>query len=233
MIRTQTFVFFLLLHMSLFGQKAGINPKTTLGINLPILVDNTYEFSLRQQFKNRIRADFSFGWSPDTRNKFRNGKNDYATVVPEPNTYYTYTSEMSSGHYFKLALNGVFQMPELFYTGENGNFRFYAGPMLAVSNYQQKGNVIKNVYKAGSESSGTSGLPAQETTQKQINEQGKIWASGLSMGLSMAETHNVSCDVGFDILGFKRNSALANSAHTIGLGTNLVIRLNYQIIGAK
>ncbi len=231
MIRTQTFVFFLLLHMSLFGQKAGINPKTTLGINLPILVDNTYEFSLRQQFKNKLRADFSVGWSENTNDLFNNGRNNFNSTqvsTPQKSVSYNYQSQSISGNYYKLAINLLVPIPEVIYNGKFNRNYFYIGPLIGLSNYQQTGTATTIT----TEIEQIEGKPATNTStsvQEDVSELGKIFGKGFSFGFSFLEQNKVSIDIGMDVLGFKRNSKLYTRAHTIGLGNHMLLRLNYKI----
>jgi hypothetical protein len=225
----------LALTISAKAQKTNFAPKTTIGLNLPMIIDNTYELSLRKQFAGRVRADVSLGGSPQTREKFSNGKYNYDqsfdqhTTVGNTNTYSykRYYSDKTSGQYMKLALNVVFNIPDVIYSGQKNTNYFYIGPLFGLSKFKQIGRVVTTT-TINTQNNGVGSSTSSSQTDKH-SEQGTLMGSGLNFGVTFAEQSPISVDMGVDILGYKRISKLQTQAHTIGLGTNFMIRINYQI----
>jgi hypothetical protein len=214
-----------------FSQVIPFEKNTSVGMNVPVLIDNVLEFSLRHQFHKNMRLDFSLGGSPETRGRFKNGRYDNEVIQSFPveqNTYYTTQSEKAAGVFTKLGFSFVFNVSDYLSSGNVGNFKFYAGPIIGLSKFTQEGFLIKTVYPKPNSDGSSSPNQQSVVTKSPINEKGTIFGSGFAFGITLADKKDISCDIGVDLIGFKRKSQFNGNSHTVGLGNNLVVRLNYN-----
>jgi hypothetical protein len=224
-------VFFCLLTLAskpLLAQK----PYTykAIGMNLPLFLDNVYELNFKNQFKNYLRYDLSLGASNNTRYLFANGPiaNNWSWFSYD-NEKITTSNNKASGAYFKAsaAITGTFTLQ-----GRKAHPKIiqpFIGPSVGISNYKNSlTQKIVTIYYTDA----TDPTPYQKITKTKIedfSEKGTAVAYGIIMGLSVSNANSWSVDVGMDLLGTRKNTAIKSNSHTIGLGLSPVLKLLYPI----
>ena len=210
--------------------------KPSVGINIPLLIDNQLEISYQKNIHKRIRVIGTIGGTSNSRNKFKNSSYTIDPFIPQGNDFsLVANSDKVAGFYGKIGFNFIFNLPDFFYTGdkeEGSNFRFFVGPLLGISSFKQTGNLVKTYFNQTDNLGKPLGVfkPSETTT---FEEKGVLTGTGFSTGISIAAMRDISADIGLDFLGFSRKSKFQYQSNTPGLGTSLLIRVNYNIGGKK
>jgi hypothetical protein len=225
-----------LLFITLFIANTGLfaQSKTSIGLNMPLLIDNQLDLTFQQSIHKRMRLIATVGGSANTRGKFNNGRNNYNYQQPYNQDYYVnVTSDDASGVYGKVGINFTFNLPDFFNAGtnkDNSNFKFYVGPLLGVAKYSQVAQISKT-YNPKVDTKGVIITEAKTTTETKT-EKGTLTGTGFAAGFTIAANKDISADLGLEYLGFERKSELQYQSHTPGMGAILTLRVNYNF-GAK
>jgi hypothetical protein len=217
--------FAFLITSAVHAQKVGI------GMNLPLLLDNTIDLNVVTPLNKRIKVNFNVGGSANTRDIFSTKYSNYYVQQPNDEFYYSSLSKSASGAYGKLGLFFTFNLPDLLSSNndpETSGFQFYLGPIIGFSRYNQKGTETKTPvvkYDATGKPINTTAI----STTSSISEQGSLTGTGFGFGFTLAARKEISADLGVDILGYERTSKFNSSVQTLGMGAIPVLRINYNL----
>jgi hypothetical protein len=234
-LKTKVLLFILVFLTATKGFTQKNNYKqSSIGLNAGLLTDNTFEVCFKRQFGKNFRTDISLGGSPQTNNNFINsfgGNANFSQKIPGINDpRYTYSTVQTkfAGTYAKVSLLAVANIR--FNTLHSNEYKtymqFYIGPMVGVSKFNNQSKFLVNTNQY-STSSSSNNINSSPPLAMDIAEKGKVYATGISLGMSIINVGPMSFDFGIDGLSYKRKSNFSDVNHTIGLGSSPVLRLNY------
>jgi hypothetical protein len=228
--------------ITLFAQKNDLLPNNyqSIGVNLLGVLDNTYELSYKNQFRNHLRADITVGGSNNTREL------NYGYLFTEPasnilsekregnitTTIDRYNNNWkTSGVYAKASVVGIINLFTNVYGPHQTTIQLYVGPCLGISTFSQKAdNVTRTTVTTVTRINDSNNYKSDITTTKEtLIENKTILGSGYSIGLSIVNKRRINADIGADFVGFRRKTNFTNTPNTPGLGNRFLIRLNYNL----
>ncbi len=209
-------LFLVLLSSSVLAQTSSI------GLNMPLLIDNQYEVSYQHQIHKRAKFIAIVGGSPTTRGIFNDkGVNYLLSKYENLGGDFQAKSQKTMGAYIKLGTNLTINIPDFSEatTLEHSNLKFYIGPAFCFSHFQQSGTIEKTTYSNNSQST---------TINKAISEKGNLFSSGFTTGFTIGGNKDFSADLGMEYMGFERESEFGFNTNTLGVGMSAIVRLNYN-----
>jgi hypothetical protein len=216
---------------------------TSIGMNVPMFIDNVLEIGVKRQFSKNFRIDYSLGGSNNTRGNFNNNgysdgnynyyRYDRSTYVTDEkgstSTNYYYKDNKNKGVYSKVGFVGLINMSAFFLDGDKVKIQFYVGPQLGICSYKQSATEIKTVTFTPKSVANMSSVSTKTETKQDIKESGNKFGTGFSCGLTFVSDSKLSVDIGGDFIGYTNNSDKILRDGILGLGNRFVMRVSYNI----